>query len=74
MAAEIKTVSALKKRRIIMKKPGSMLVVALMGSFIASAPSMAREPGYQKRQADTKRVLVNREHPIYLYGDITGAP
>jgi hypothetical protein len=57
-----------------MKKLGSMLVIALMGGFIASAPSMAREAGYQKRQPDTKRVLVNREHPIYLYGNITGAP
>jgi hypothetical protein len=57
-----------------MKTPGSILVVALLGSVIASAPSMARESGYQKRQPDTKRVLVNREHPIYLYGNITGAP
>jgi hypothetical protein len=57
-----------------MKTLGSILVVALMASFIASAPSMAREPGYQKRHADTKRVPVNRQHPIYLYGNITGAP
>jgi hypothetical protein len=57
-----------------MKTLGSILAVALIGSFIASAPSMARAPGYQKRQADISRVLVNREHPIYLYGNITGAP
>jgi hypothetical protein len=58
----------------MMKTLGSLLAVALIGSLIATAPSMARESGYQKRQADIRRVLVNREHPIYLYGNITGAP
>jgi hypothetical protein len=57
-----------------MKTLGSILAFALIGSFIASAPSMAREPGYQKHRANIERVYVNREHPIYLYGNITGAP
>jgi hypothetical protein len=57
-----------------MKAFGSLLAVALIGSFITSVPPMARESGYQKREPDTKRVLINREHPIYLYGYITGAP
>jgi hypothetical protein len=74
MVAEFKAISALNKRSIMMKTLGSILAVALIGSFIASASSMAREPGYQKYQANAKRVLVNREHPIYLYGNITGAP
>jgi hypothetical protein len=63
-----------EKWSIIMKTLGSILAVALIGSFIASAPSTAREPGYRKHQVNTKRVIVNREHPIYLYGNITGAP
>jgi hypothetical protein len=57
-----------------MKTLGALLAVALIGSFVASASSMAQKPGYQKHRANTKRVLVNREHPIYQYGDITGAP
>jgi hypothetical protein len=58
----------------MMKTLGSILAIALIGSFIASTSSMAREPGYRKHQVHTKRVLINREHPIYLYGNITGAP
>jgi hypothetical protein len=58
----------------MMKTLGLILAVALTGSFIASASSMAQEPAYRKHQAKTKRVLVPREHPIYLYGNITGAP
>jgi hypothetical protein len=57
-----------------MKIFGSILAVALIGSFIVSAPSVARERGYHKYQANSKRVHVNREHPIYQYGNITGAP
>jgi hypothetical protein len=57
-----------------MKTLGSILAVALIGSFIASTSSMAQKPGYDKHQVNTKRVFINREHPIYLYGNITGAP
>jgi hypothetical protein len=57
-----------------MKAIGSILAVVLLGSFIASAPSIAREQGYRKHRENTNRVLVNRDHPIYLYGYITGAP
>jgi hypothetical protein len=59
---------------MMMKKLGSILAVALVGSFIASAPSLAREPNFHRHQANTKRVLINPAHPIYLYGNITGAP
>jgi hypothetical protein len=74
MAEGFKAISALKKRSIMMKTLGSILAIALIGSFLASTSSIAREPGYRKHQADTKRALVNRDHPIYLYGNITGAP
>jgi hypothetical protein len=57
-----------------MKALGSVLAVALIGSLIVSAPSAARQSGYKKHQANTKHVRVNRDHPIYRYGDITGAP
>ena len=57
-----------------MKTIRAILAVTLIGSFIASASSMAREPGYRKHQVNIKRILINREHPIYLYGNITGAP
>jgi hypothetical protein len=63
-----------QKRSIRMKTLGAILAVALMASFIASAPSMAREPGNHKHRANTKRVPVNGQHPIYRYGHITGAP
>jgi hypothetical protein len=49
-----------------MKTVGSILAVVLLGSFIASATSIAREHGYRKHQENTNRVLVDREHPIYL--------
>jgi hypothetical protein len=57
-----------------MKTIGLILAVSLIGSFVASASSMARQPGYQKQKAHTQRVLRNYEHPIYRYGNITGAP
>jgi hypothetical protein len=60
--AEFNAIFAPKKRSIVMKTLGSILAVALIGSFIASAPTMARELGYQKHHAKTKRVLVNREN------------
>jgi hypothetical protein len=63
-----------RKRGIMMKTLGMVLAVALIGSFIASASAMAREPGYQRHRTNTKRVLVNPAHPIYRYGNITGAP
>jgi hypothetical protein len=74
MAAEIEAVSALEKRSIMMKSLGSLLTVALIGSIIASAPTVARERGYRRHHANHKRVLVNRENSIFRYGQITGAP
>jgi hypothetical protein len=58
----------------MMKTLGAILAVAVMASFIASGSSMAREPGYHKHRATTKRVPCNCQHPIYRYGHITGAP
>jgi hypothetical protein len=57
-----------------MKTLGAILAITLIASLVASGSSMARQRGYQKHHANTKRVLVNREHPIYYYGHITGAP
>jgi hypothetical protein len=57
-----------------MKTLGAILAITLIASLVASSSSMARQRGYQKHHANTKRVLVNREHPIYYYGHITGAP